>query len=154
MSAQYIWVTNAEACDTCKQMAMRTYTYPPDRPHKYCLCSIVHMVESSARGKCVRPVIEIISAELLSYEVISNDELKKIEALYHEWEFTAACRDNSLVIVRTQVELKGGMVEYLYNEINAHGFDRGFEISMELAKAQAIDEIVKQCGPCKTADLT
>jgi hypothetical protein len=147
MSIGYKWVTNFNACEACNNLAQDVHPEKPARPHKKCLCSIVRVYDGSAEEKCVHNAIMIQRKELVGYS--SDVENMKVVALYHEWEFTAICRNNTVVEVSVQIEISGSELEDLYTEIKANDFDRGYEISAELALREAMDEIESECPECQ-----
>jgi hypothetical protein len=78
-------------------------------------------------------------------------ENRQLKALYHEWQFTAICRDNSVVEVTVNIEISGSELE----EVNTLLRDGGSNAeslamakSLELALHEAMDEIESVCPKC------
>lgn len=146
MQPKFIWIPNDSACDICLRMSTRTYNERPARPHPRCMCSIVQVYDGSSAGKCVFDGIRIQRVELVSHD--ADIENKKVKALYHEYNVTAICRDNTFVEVNVQIELSGTTLKNIYEAINAVDFDTGERMAEQEAVNQAMDEIEAVCPGC------
>jgi len=146
MSEYYLWIPNSNACEICLRMASRRHTERPDRPHPRCLCSIVHVNDDSKEADCFRESISIQRSQYMGQENEISDG--KVQAIVHEWNFTAICRDNTVVDVNVNVRIDGSELDRIYDEIDQHGFDRGYELTQEAALREAMDEIESMCPDC------
>lgn len=146
MSTKYKWVLNDEACELCRKLAVKMHEERPERPHPRCLCSIVAVYDGSSSKNRVNNLIRIQRSEFVG----SDNEVEdgKVKALNHEWNFTAICRDNTVVEVNITVRIDGDELDYIYGEVDMHGFDRGYELSEDVALREAMDEIEAECPVC------
>ena len=50
--------------------------------------------------------------------------------------------------VNITVRIDGDELDYIYGEVDMHGFDRGYELSEDVALREAMDEIEAECPVC------
>jgi hypothetical protein len=148
--AGYKWILGGkDACEACRNLAKDIHPEKPERPHPKCRCTIVAVFDDSKEDKCVNDDTIIQRAELLGHDF--EAENRQLKALYHEWQFTAICRDNSVVEVTVNIEISGSELE----EVNTLLRDGGSNAeslamakSLELALHEAMDEIESVCPKC------
>ena len=61
----------------------------------------------------------------------------KVQAIVHEWNFTAICRDNTVVDVNVNVRIDGSELDRTYDD-DRDRFDSGYELTQK-QPAEAMD---------------